>query len=190
MKKEVEIGLISLIVILIVAIILGFISYSKESNKKINILEKEIVEYQDKINELEILNNENNNTENIKYEYSCNFTKTYRLVNLLEGYTHEVPEYNYIVVDEFQSHYAETLKIPSNLKEGLKENKWYEVTYYLKGISNEVIDMEYIMNNVSAESDNTKFTVTMKIKETNKEGVEQLNQNVCNYIRIATNKNK
>ena len=30
----------------------------------------------------------------------------------------------------------------------------------------------------------------MKEKETNKEGIEQLNQNVCNYIRIVTNKNK
>lgn len=185
MKKEVEISLIIVIVLLIIGIVLGFINYSNNSNKKLNDLEKKIVEYQDKIKELEIIKDKNNDEQNVKYEYNCNFTNTYRLVNMLKDYTSEVKEYSYIVVDQYQSHYAETLRIPSSLKEGLKENKWYEVTYSIKGISEEIIDIEYVMNHVSL-GENSGLNVTMKIKETNKTGVEQINQNVCTYERVIT----
>ena len=75
--------------------------------------------------------------------------------------------------------------MPSSLKEGLKENKWYEVTYSIKGISEEIIDIEYVMNHVSL-GENSGLNVTMKIKETNKTGVEQINQNVCTYERVIT----
>ena len=50
-----------------------------------------------------IHNNKDNNkiskkSEEEKY-YDCSFTKTYRVVDLLDGYIAEVPEESYIVVD-------------------------------------------------------------------------------------------
>lgn len=42
------------------------------------------------------------NTTNTKeVYYDCSFTKTYRVVDLLDGYIAEVPEMSYVVVDQY-----------------------------------------------------------------------------------------
>lgn len=104
---------------------------------------------------------------------------------MLEGYISEVTEYSYIVVDEFQSHYLKTIRIPSILKKNLEEQKYYEIIYTLKGTTNEIIDnMDYINDSISL-GENHGFNITIEIKVTNKTGNEQINEPICSYERIS-----
>lgn len=74
------------------------------------------------------------NTTNTKeVYYDCSFTKTYRVVDLLDGYIAEVPEMSYVVVDQYLTHSAYSHIITSELKKKLEVNKYYEFTYTLKG---------------------------------------------------------
>lgn len=135
-----------------------------------------------------IHNNKDNNkiskkSEEEKY-YDCSFTKTYRVVDLLDGYIAEVPELSYVVLDAYQSHGAFTHIIPTTTKKGLKENKYYEFTYTIKGtgiINNENDVRSYIgsteINQNSMED--SKLKVTLEIKETDKLGMEQVQENIC-----------
>lgn len=119
-------------------------------------------------------------SEEEKY-YDCSFTKTYRVVDLLDGYIAEVPEESYIVLDAFQTHSAFTHKISSEAKKNLEVNKYYEFTYYLKG-RGIINDIEDVRNSISAlnsiKSDNS-LKVLLEVKETNKEGLEQVQENIC-----------
>ena len=119
-------------------------------------------------------------SEEEKY-YDCSFTKTYRVVDLLDGYIAEVPEESYIVLDAFQTHSAFTHKISSEAKKNLEVNKYYEFTYYLKG-RGIINDIEDVKNSISAlnsiKSDNS-LKVLLEVKETNKEGLEQVQENIC-----------
>ena len=119
-------------------------------------------------------------SEKEKY-YDCSFTKTYRVVDLLDGYIAEVPEESYIVLDAFQTHSAFTHKISSEAKKNLEVNKYYEFTYYLKG-RGIINDIEDVKNSISAlnsiKSDNS-LKVLLEVKETNREGLEQVQENIC-----------
>ena len=119
-------------------------------------------------------------SEEEKY-YDCSFTKTYRVVDLLDGYIAEVPEESYIVLDAFQTHSAFTHKISSEAKKNLEVNKYYEFTYYLKG-RGIINDIEDVRNSISAlnsiKSDNS-LKVLLEVKETNREGLEQVQENIC-----------
>lgn len=111
-------------------------------------------------------------------EYDCSFTKTYRVVNLLEGYIAEVPEWSFVALDQFQNHGIFAAKIPSNLKTGLEENKYYEFTYTIKG--NGIIKtMEDINTYLVLDDSNAEFKITLDIKETDKQGLEQIQENIC-----------
>ena len=111
-------------------------------------------------------------------EYDCSFTKTYRVVNLLEGYIAEVPEWSFIALDQFQNHGIFAAKIPSNLKTGLKENKYYEFTYTIKG--NGIIKtMEDINSHLVLDDSNAELKVTLNVKETDKQGLEQIQDDIC-----------
>ncbi len=123
------------------------------------------------------------NLNNIKYNYDCTFTKTYNIVNLLNDYQSEIENYSYIVVDEYQSHFPKTMLIPKSLKNNLKENKSYEITYHLNGKSNNILDdIDYINQNIGV-SDN--LVITINIKETNKTGMNQVNEAICQYKSIS-----
>lgn len=119
-------------------------------------------------------------SEEEKY-YDCSFTRTYRVVDLLDGYIAEVPEESYIVLDAFQTHSAFTHKISSEAKKNLEVNKYYEFTYYLKG-RGIINDIEDVKNSISAlnsiKSDNS-LKVLLEVKETNREGLEQVQENIC-----------
>ena len=66
------------------------------------------------------------NTTNTKeVYYDCSFTKTYRVVDLLDGYIAEVPEMSYVVVDQYLTHSAYSHIITSELKKKLEVNKYY-----------------------------------------------------------------
>lgn len=126
-------------------------------------------------------NNNNTNIDNKETYYDCTFTKTYRVVELLNNYVAEVPEESFIVLDSYQTHSAFTHRISIKEKEKLKENNYYEFTYHLKGIG-VINDMEDVRNNISSsnliKSDNS-LKVLVEIKETNKEGLEQIQENIC-----------
>ena len=113
--------------------------------------------------------------------YDCSFTRTYRVVDLLDGYVAEVPEESYVVLDAFLDHGAFTHRISSELKKKLEVNKYYEFTYTLKGIGI-VNDIEDVRNRVSAfnsmKSDNS-LKVLLEIKETDRVGLGQLQEKIC-----------
>ena len=132
------------------------------------------------------MNSSNSNEDITEKEYDCSFTKTYRIVNTLDDYIAEVSELSYIVVDQFQSHSAMTHIIPTESKDSLKVNKYYEFTYILKGkgIINDMSDIySYLsgttVNKNQNNEDLTNLSVTLMIKETDKTGLEQIQEKIC-----------
>ena len=124
------------------------------------------------------------NTTNTKeVYYDCSFTKTYRVVDLLDGYIAEVPEMSYVVVDQYLTHGAYSHIITSELKKKLEVNKYYEFTYYLKGTTKDKINdindvLKYSSFNNQIKSDNS-LSVLLEIKETDKLGMEQIQEDIC-----------
>lgn len=148
-------------------------------------LNNKIIDYKEKIRKLENIasnNLENNIDDNIKQEYNCNFTETFRIVNTLDGYIAEIPELSYIIVDKFQTHFAYAYYIPIDLKRGLEEGKYYEFTYNIKGngIINDMEDVySYMIKTATWSIDEPELKVTLTIKETDKEGLNQVNEPIC-----------
>lgn len=165
----------SLFIIILIPIIVFFIVFCQ------NLL------LNNKLDECNNKENKDTNTEEqIIYQnsvniFDCQFTVTYRIVDLLDGYIAEVPEYSYIVVDKFQDHVAMTHKIPTKLKNNLEINKYYEFTYHISGTGN--IDNIYdVINNIHIKHiDNgaNNYSVTLSIEETDKMGLEQIQENIC-----------
>ena len=130
-------------------------------------------------NDNENSNKESNTTKEL--EYDCSFTRTYHIVNLLDNYIAEVPEESYIVLDAFQTHSAFTHKISSEAKKNLEVNKYYEFTYYLKGrgIINDIEDVRNSISALNSIKSYNSLKVLLEVKETNKEGLEQVQENIC-----------
>ena len=124
------------------------------------------------------------NTTNTKeVYYDCSFTKTYRVVDLLDGYIAEVPEMSYVVVDQYLTHGAYSHIITSELKKKLEVNKYYEFTYILKGATKDKINdiddvLSYFSFNNAIRSDN-RLRVLLEVKETDKLGMGQIQEDIC-----------
>ena len=124
------------------------------------------------------------NTTNTKeVYYDCSFTKTYRVVDLLDGYIAEVPEMSYVVVDQYLTHGAYSHIITSELKKKLEVNKYYEFTNTLKGTTKNKINniddvLSYFSFNNAIRSDN-RLKVLLEAKETDKLGMEQIQEDIC-----------
>jgi len=166
--------LISVLIGIILIIIAGYWFY-------LNI---RIADYKKRIDNFEIMSNNNleENKDNTNHEYDCSFTETWRIVNNLVGYIAEIPELSYIVVDKFQAHSAYSYYIPTDLKNGLEEGKYYEFTYDIKGtgIINDMEDVySYMIKTATWNINEPEINVTLTIKETNKEGLSQLNEPIC-----------
>lgn len=115
-------------------------------------------------------------------EIDCSFTRTYNIVDLMDGYVAEVPEYSYVIVDQFQSHGAIVHFIPTKLKNSLIVGESYEFTYHLKGSMNtlELLDMYDVMNMIVEEHpDNGALTATLEISKTDKTGLGQIQEPIC-----------
>lgn len=134
---------------------------------------------------IEQKNNTNNNAikfETEQKEYDCSFTKTWRVVDKMDGYVAEVPEKSYVILDKFQSHNAYAHPILTNLKEDLEVDKYYEFTYQVKGtgIINDISDItRYITDESLEEVPNGVLRVKLSIKETNKQGLDQIQEDIC-----------
>ena len=136
----------------------------------------------DKLLKEEVKVKDNDNIDKEVY-YDCSFTQTYRVVDLLDGYVAEVPEMSYVILDEFQIHGAYAHIISSEQKKKLEVNKYYEFTYYLKGTTKDKINdindvLSYSSFNNQIKSDNS-LSVLLEIKETDKLGMEQIQENIC-----------
>ena len=136
----------------------------------------------DKLLKEEVKIKDNNNIDKEVY-YDCSFTQTYRVVDLLDGYIAEVPEMSYVILDKFQMHGAYAHIISSEQKKKLEVNKYYEFTYYLKGTTKDKINdindvLSYSSFNNQIKSDNS-LSVLLEIKETDKLGMEQIQEDIC-----------
>ena len=136
----------------------------------------------DKLLKEEVKVKDNDNIDKEVY-YDCSFTQTYRVVDLLDGYIAEVPEMSYVILDKFQIHGAYAHIISSEQKKKLEVNKYYEFTYYLKGTTKDKINdindvLSYSSFNNQIKSDNS-LSVLLEIKETDKLGMEQIQENIC-----------
>lgn len=136
----------------------------------------------DKLLKEEVKVNDNDSIDKEVY-YDCSFTQTYRVVDLLDGYIAEVPEMSYVILDKFQIHGAYAHIISSEQKKKLEVNKYYEFTYYLKGTTKDKINdindvLSYSSFNNQIKSDNS-LSVLLEIKETDKLGMEQIQEDIC-----------
>lgn len=163
------------LLLICIVVILGLIGcniYLQYENDKLT---------KEKDNVKEEVSDNTTNTKEVYYD--CSFTKTYRVVDLLDGYMAEVPEISYVVVDQYLTHSAYSHIITSELKKKLEVNKYYEFTYTLKGTTNNKINniddvLSYFSFNNAIRSDN-RLKVLLEVKETDKLGMEQIQEDIC-----------
>lgn len=175
MKEKKIVTIVSLLIIIVICVVFIILQ-----GTKINSYKEDINSCKEEINKLE--NKDDFKKEEEDKYYDCSFTQTYRIVNLLDGYIAEVPERSYIVVDKFQVHGAFAHPIITDLKDELEVNKYYEFTYQIKG-TGVINDLKDVVSHITDESleDVPKgiLRVNLSIKETNKEGLKQLQENIC-----------
>ena len=127
-----------------------------------------------------ISNAENNDTKQL--EYDCSFTQTWKVYNLLENYTGHHPDMSYVILERFQTFIPYSHKIPSNLKSQLERGKYYEFTYHIKGkgFIDDIDDVvEKLIPEGNVETSQNKLIVTLRINETDKLGMDQLQEPIC-----------
>ena len=101
----------------------------------------------------------------------------------MAGYVAAVPERSYVIVDQFQMFEAIAHGLPTKLKENLKVGQSYEFTYHIKGKMNlsKKLDMYDVIGMIVEEHpNNDNLTATLKIKKTDKLGLDQIQEPICN----------
>lgn len=155
--KDIVIGVL-LFIIIVIILVLIFVELNNNDNS---------------------ITNDDNLVSNNEKEYDCSFTKSWRIVDDFDSYVAEVPEWSFVAVDQFQSHYLFAHLIPTELKETLEIDKYYEFTYHIEGtgLIEDMSDInEYL---VLDDNSNAPLKVTLSIKETDKEGLELINEDIC-----------
>ena len=168
MKKNLLIILVGLFALLSV----GLGIYCIKLNAKIDELESN-----DKITNNDV---ENDNAEQITLD--CNFTRTYKIIDLMDEYRAAAPERSFIIVDQFQFFVPVVHSLPTKLKENLKVGQYYEFTYHIKGkmdSSKELEMMDVVGMIVEEHPNNDNLTATLKITKTNKLGLGQIQEPIC-----------
>lgn len=92
------------------------------------------------------------------------FIKTYKVLNIAESNDYN---YVYVTVRQFQKEEIETVKIPRSLSGDIVIDKDYEFTFKTKN--------RFIKENTKSIFANTEI---ISIKETNKVGLDQINENI------------
>ena len=127
-----------------------------------------------------ISNAENNDTKQL--EYDCSFTQTWRVYDMLEDFVGHHPDMSYVILERFQTFIPYSHKIPSNLKSQLERGKQYEFTYHIKGkgFIDDIDDVvEKLIPEGNVETSQNKLIVTLRINETDKLGMDQLQEPIC-----------
>ena len=172
MKKKILIVLVGLFVSLSV----GLGIYCIKLNAKIDGLKSN-----DKITNNDV---ENDNVEQIALD--CSFTRTYKIIDLMDEYRAAVPERSFIIVDQFQFFVPVVHSLPTKLKENLKVGEYYEFTYHIKGKMDELKELEMIDvvgMIVEEHPDNDNLTATLQIKKTDKLGLDQTQEPICKTLK-------
>lgn len=97
--------------------------------------------------------------------YICTFTKTYLVRDVTES---NDSKYVYLTLRAFQDEEVFTVKVDNNLNPTIEEKKFYEFTFASIGSSKKE-DIESIFTNHEL----------LSITATDKEGLEQVNESVC-----------
>jgi len=156
---------------------LGLSFYSVQLNNQITSLKAN----NNIVDNNKVENDSINNEQNSQI-IDCTFTKTYKIVNLMNDYIAAVPEYSYVIVDQFQFYEAIAHRIPTKLKTNLKVGESYEFTYHLKGKKDvtQMLDIYDVIGMIVEEHpDNDNLTATLTINKTNKKGLEQIQESIC-----------
>ena len=127
-----------------------------------------------------ISNAENNDTKQL--EYDCSFTQTWRVYDMLEDFVGHHPDMSYVILERFQTFIPYSHKIPSNLKSQLERGKYSEFTYHIKGkgFIDDIDDVvEKLIPEGNVETSQNKLIVTLRINETDKLGMDQLQEPIC-----------
>ena len=172
MKKKILIVLVGLFVSLSV----GLGIYCIKLNAKIDGLKSN-----DKITNNDV---ENDNVEQIALD--CSFTRTYKIIDLMDEYRAAVPERSFIIVDQFQFFVPVVHSLPTKLKENLKVGEYYEFTYHIKGKideSKELQTIDVVGMIVEEHPDNDNLTATLQIKKTDKLGLDQTQEPICKTLK-------
>ena len=168
MKKNLLIVLVGLFVLLSV----GLGIYCIKLNAEIDGLKSN-----NKITNNDV---ENDNVEQIALD--CSFTRTYKIIDLMDEYRAAAPERSFIIVDQFQFFVPVVHSIPTELKENLKVGQYYEFTYHIKGkmdSSKELEMMDVVGMVVEEHPNNDNLTATLQIKKTDKFGLDQAQEPIC-----------
>ncbi|MBQ9854452.1 MAG: hypothetical protein IJO57_05420 [Bacilli bacterium] len=123
---------------------------------------------------------ENDNVEQIALD--CSFTRTYKIIDLMDEYRAAAPERSFIIVDQFQFFVPVVHSIPTKLKESLKVGQYYEFTYHIKGkmdSSKELEMIDVVGMIVEEHPNNDNLTATLQIKKTDKLGLDQTQEPIC-----------
>lgn len=142
-----------------------------------------ILNVNDKVQEVTLLINDkkyiitfSNFTEEEIYDFvssviiedACQFTKTYRVEKIIES---NDEKYLHVTLTAFQEEGAETVTIPRKINNNIEEGKYYEFTF-----SNN-------KNKLSEEiEDIFKNTEIISMVETEKTGLDQIQEKVCKVI--------
>ena len=126
------------------------------------------------------------NADEIKErEYNCSFTKTHKIIQILD-YNFAMEGVSYAIVDDFQGYQPLVVVIPKDMENKLEKDKYYEFTYKLngKGIIKDFNDLNsYLIGTLSNKSRGNDSVgtiyVDIEINETNKKGLDQVQENIC-----------
>lgn len=114
--------------------------------------------------------------------YNCSFTQTWKVIDLLDSFKGHHPDINFVIVDKFQFFEPYSHIIPSNLKTKLEVGKYYEFTYTIQG-KGYIEDFNDVIKNIKPENvqldDQNSIKVNLSIKETDKIGLDQLQEPIC-----------
>ena len=163
MKKS-NIIIISILSIVIICLVGGIIYINNYYIKQLNYI------------------NYTNVDETKGKEYDCSFTRTYKIIDLMDEYRAAVPERSFIIVDQFQFFVPVVHSLPTKLKENLKVGEYYEFTYHIKGEMDalkELEMMDVVGMIVEEHPDNDNLTATLQIKKTDKLGLDQTQEPIC-----------
>ena len=167
MKKS-NIIIISILSIVIICLVGGIIYINNYYIKQLNYI------------------NYTNVDETKGKEYDCSFTRTYKIIDLMDEYRAAGPERSFIIVDQFQFFVPVVHSIPTKLKENLKVGEYYEFTYHIKGKMDELKELEMIDvvgMIVEEHPDNDNLTATLQIKKTDKLGLDQTQESICKPLK-------
>ena len=127
---------------------------------------------------------ENDNVEQIALD--CSFTKTYKIIDLMDEYRAAAPERSFIIVDQFQFFVPVVHILPTKMKENLKVGEYYEFTYHIKGKMDalEELEMMDVVGMIVEEHPNNDIlTATLQIKKTDKLGLDQTQEPICKTLK-------